>query len=267
MTKPKEIRGALVTGAARRIGRSISLGLAEEGWHVIVHYHSSEKEALQTVAEIQGNGGKASAIYGDLKEPEAINDLIDESVQVSGGLGCLINNASMFVPDDIMTVNADTFDSIVAVNLRAPVLISQAFAKSLIAGTEGIIINLLDQKLVNPNPDFISYSLSKYALSGLTTMLAMALGPKIRVCAVAPGLILPSGDQTPEHFSLVHDRTPLRRGATKEDVPSAIKYLISAKSITGEVLLVDGGQHLIGSARDVMYTEEDYEFSLRKEEK
>lgn len=267
MTKSKENNGALVTGAAKRIGRSISLGLAEQGWHVIVHYQRSEKEALQTVAEIQERGGKASAIYGDLKKPEAISNLIDESAQVSGGLGCLINNASLFAPDDILTITADTFDSIMAVNIRAPVLISQAFAKSLIEGTEGIIINLLDQKLVNPNPDFLSYSLSKYALSGLTTMLAMALGPKIRVCAVAPGLILPSGDQTFEQFSSVHGRTPLRRGATKEDVTSAIKYLISAKSITGEVLLVDGGQHLIGSERDVMYLEEGYEFSIKKEEK
>ena len=161
MTKSKENNGALVTGAAKRIGRSISLGLAEQGWHVIVHYQRSEKEALQTVAEIQERGGKASAIYGDLKKPEAISNLIDESAQVSGGLGCLINNASLFAPDDILTITADTFDSIMAVNIRAPVLISQAFAKSLVEGTEGIIINLLDQKLVNPNPDFLSYSLSK----------------------------------------------------------------------------------------------------------
>jgi NAD(P)-dependent dehydrogenase (short-subunit alcohol dehydrogenase family) len=245
--------GALVTGGARRIGRAIALGLAKDGWHVIVHYHQSEKAAEQTVAEIVDQGGRATAIAADLSNADSAIQLIIESISVTGELSCLVNNASLFVNDSILSFNSEDFNSMMAVNLSAPILLSRAFSEKLPESGGGVIINLLDQKLVNPNPDFLSYTLSKYGLNGLTTMLAMSLGPRVRVCGVAPGLVLPSADQTRDQFSKVHDLTPLERGATVFDIASAVCYLVSAAAVTGEVLLVDGGQHLVGSMRDVMF--------------
>ena len=255
MTKLNTAPGALVTGAARRIGRAIALGLAEDGWHVVVHYNRSREAAAQTVAAIQVQGGKATAIAADLSDPAGAARLIATSAEATGGLSCLVNNASMFSADDIATINASDFDAMMAVNLRAPVLLSRALAEALPDGVDAVIVNLLDQKLVNPNPDFLSYTLSKYGLGGLTTTLAMALGPRIRVCGVAPGLVLPSADQTRSQFSTVHGRTPLGRGATSADVAGAVRYLVTAGAVTGEVVLVDGGQHLVGSPRDVMFSE------------
>jgi len=257
MTAPTTAPGALVTGGAQRIGRAIALALAKDGWHVAIHYHRSDAAAAETVAAIEARGGQACALAADLADPAVAAGLIDAAAAATGGLGCLINNASQFVADDIASVEAAGFDALMAVNLRAPVLLSRAFAERLPADAEGVIVNLLDQKLTNPNPDFLSYSLSKYGLGGLTTMLAMALGPRIRVCAVAPGLTLPSADQSAQQFAAVHGRTPLGRGATVEDIAGAVRYLVAAGAVTGEVVLVDGGQHLVGSARDVMFLDVD----------
>jgi NAD(P)-dependent dehydrogenase (short-subunit alcohol dehydrogenase family) len=257
MTTPTSARGALVTGAAQRIGRAIALGLANDGWHLAIHYHRSDEAAAETVAAIEGRGGTATAIAADLADADAAAQLVAAAAAATGGLGCLVNNASRFAADDIASVSAAGFDAAMAVNLRAPVLLSRAFAEALPDDAEGVIVNLLDQKLVNPNPDFLSYTLSKYGLSGLTTTLAMALGPRIRVCGVAPGLTLPSADQRPEQFAAVHGRTPLGRGATAEDIAGAVRYLVAADAVTGEVVLVDGGQHLVGSARDVMFLKPD----------
>lgn len=253
MTTENTPRAALVTGAGQRIGRAIALGLAGDGWQIVVHYHRSEKAAAETVAAIEAQGGQATAIAADLSDPAAAAQLVKAAGEATGGLGCLVNNASMFAADDIATVDAAGFDAMMAVNLRAPVLLSRAFAETLPNDAEGVIVNLLDQKLVNPNPDFLSYTLSKYGLGGLTTTLAMALGPRIRVCGVAPGLTLPSANQTPDQFAAVHGRTPLGRGATVDDIAGAVRYLVAAVAVTGEVVLVDGGQHLVASERDVMF--------------
>ena len=253
MTTPTSVRGAIVTGGAQRIGRAIALALANDGWHVVVHYHRSDKEAAETVAAIEARGEQAVAIAADLSDPAAVATLVTAAADVTGGVGCLVNNASMFAADDIATVGAADFDAMMAVNLRAPMLLSRAFAEQLPDGADGVIVNILDQKLVNPNPDFLSYTLSKYGLGGLTTTLAMALGPRIRVCGVAPGLTLPSANQTPDQFAAVHSRTPLGRGATVDDIAGAVRYLVAAVAVTGEVVLVDGGQHLVASERDVMF--------------
>jgi NAD(P)-dependent dehydrogenase (short-subunit alcohol dehydrogenase family) len=253
MTTPTTARGAVVTGGAQRIGRAIALELANEGWHVVVHYHRSEKAAAETVADIEARGAQATAIAADLSDPAAAAGLMSAAAAVTGGVGCLVNNASLFAADEIGSVDAAGFDAAMAVNLRAPALLSRAFAAQLPDGAAGVIVNILDQKLANPNPDFLSYTLSKYGLSGLTTTLAMALGPQIRVCGVAPGLTLPSADQSQDQFAAVHGRTPLGRGATVEDIAGAVRYLVAAEAVTGEVVLVDGGQHLAGSARDVMF--------------
>lgn len=249
------MRAALVTGAAQRIGRSIAQGLAADGWHVVVHYNRSSAAADETVSEIVRAGGQATALPADLGDPQACRDLVRDASALTGGLTCLVNNASLFVEDRIDDVSAAGFDDILAVNLRAPVLLSQAFAAQLPEGQDGVIVNILDQKLANTNPDFLSYSLSKYGLAGLTDMLAMALGPAIRVCGVAPGLSLPSGDQSESQFASVHQRTPLDRGSTPQDVSDAVRYLVGARAVTGETILVDGGQHLVRSERDVMFLE------------
>lgn len=247
------MKGALVTGAAQRIGRSIALTLAADGWHVIVHHLSSGDAASATLREIADAGGMATALQADLSDPVACATLIDDASAAAGGLTCLVNNASMFVEDQISDVSPSTFDQIMAVNLRAPTLLSRHFATQLPEHANGVIVNILDQKLANTNPDFLSYSLSKYGLAGMTNMLAMALGPRIRVCGVAPGLTLQSGDQSPSQFTAVHARTPLARGSSPEDVAGAVRYLVGAEAVTGETILVDGGQHLVRSERDVMF--------------
>jgi len=247
------MKGALVTGAARRIGRAIALGLSEDGWRVAVHHNASSHAADETVATIKKAGGHAVPMQADLSDPQACVQLIAAADEATGGLACLVNNASVFLEDDIATADAVSFDAAMAVNLRAPMLLSQAFAARLPERGDGVIVNILDQKLDNPNPDFLSYTLSKYGLAGMTEMLAMALGPRIRVCAVSPGLTLPSGDQPEAQFRAVHDRTPLARGSAPEDVAGAVRYLVGAHAVTGETILVDGGQHLVGSARDVMF--------------
>jgi len=247
------MKGALVTGAAHRIGRSIACALAADGWHVVIHHHKSDDAAAELVREITDAGGAATALRADLGDADACATLIDMASAATDGLTCLVNNASLFVEDQIDDISERSFDPIMAVNLRAPVLLSRHFAARLPDGQEGVIINILDQKLANTNPDFLSYSLSKYGLAGMTDMLAMALGPNIRVCGVAPGLTLPSGDQTATQFEAIHTRTPLARGSAPEDVANAVRYLVGARAVTGETILVDGGQHLVRSERDVMF--------------
>lgn len=252
-----DMGGALITGAARRIGRCLAETLAAAGWHVVVHHNHSQSDAEETVRAITDAGGQAVALGADLSDPTACTRLVDEARALTGGLGCLINNASMFVEDTAHDIDAALFDQVMAVNLRAPAILSRAFAAQLPdhdpGGSEGVIINILDQKLANPNPDFLSYTLSKHGLAALTEMTAVSFGPSVRVCAVAPGLTLPSGDQPQTQFAAVHGRTPLSRGSRPEDIAGAVMYLLSARAVTGETILVDGGQHLVPSARDVMF--------------
>lgn len=245
--------GALITGAARRIGRCLAEALAADGWHVVVHHNQSTSDADETVRTITRAGGRAVALAADLSDSLACSNLIDEALALTGGLGCLINNASVFIEDSAHGFDAETFDRVMAVNLRAPAILSRAFAAQLPDNEDGVIINLLDQKLANPNPDFLSYTLSKHGLAALTEMTAASLGPDVRVCAVAPGLTLPSGDQPQAQFDAVHGRTPLARGSRPEDIAGAVLYLLGARAVTGETILVDGGQHLVPSARDVMF--------------
>ncbi|MDE0780991.1 MAG: SDR family oxidoreductase [Alphaproteobacteria bacterium] len=247
------MNGALVTGSGQRIGRCIAQTLAADGWHVTVHYNVSRDASEDTVRAIVDAGGKAKAVQADLSCAQSCVELIKVAGGEASGLTCLINNASVFIEDRIVDVDVASFNRSMAVNLRAPVLLSQAFAEQLPLGEDGVIINILDQKLANTNPDFLSYSLSKYGLLGLTNMLAMALGPRIRVCGVAPGLTLPSGDQSQDQFHAIHTRTPLARGSAPENIADAVRYLVGARAVTGEVIMVDGGQHLVRSERDVMF--------------
>ncbi|KIF80247.1 SDR family oxidoreductase [Noviherbaspirillum autotrophicum] len=245
---------ALVTGAAKRIGRTIALALAQHGWDVVVHYHRSADDAAATVGAIEALGRRAVALQCELGDTEAVKALLPQARQAIGApVCCVVNNASLFEHDSAADFSLARLDAHMHANLAAPVLLAQALYEATPAGGQGVVINLLDQKLFNLNPDFLSYTLSKAALQAATTMLAQALAPKIRVAGVAPGITLVSGDQTEEGFAKAHTKTPLGRSSTPDDVASAVCFVAANPAITGTTLLVDGGQHLIPLQRDVMF--------------
>jgi NAD(P)-dependent dehydrogenase (short-subunit alcohol dehydrogenase family) len=254
MTEKNPSQGiALVTGAAKRIGRAITHGLARAGWDVAIHYHRSESDAKTLQGEIAELGRRAITLRADLANAAEVETLIQRCTDQLGAPTCLVNNASMFSFDEISTVTTVQWDAMHSANLRAPILLSRDFAKHLLAGVEGNIINLLDQKIANLNPDFFSYTISKAGLDAATHTMAMALAPRIRVNAVAPGLTLVSGNQTPYNFSQAHRMTPLGRAGDLDDIVASVLFLLRTKSITGQTIFVDGGQRLMPLDRDVMY--------------
>lgn len=245
---------ALVTGAARRIGRIIALALAQQGWDVAVHYHRSSDEAMSAVREIEALGRRAVALQCDLRDENAVKMLLLQTMQALGGfVSCVVNNASLFEHDVAADFSLAALDMHMHTNLAAPILLTGALHEATPAGEQAVAINLLDQKLFNLNPDFLSYTLSKAALQCATTMLAQALAPKVRVVGVAPGITLVSGDQTAEGFAKAHTQTPLGRSSTPEDIAAAVCFAAENRAITGTTLLVDGGQHLTPLQRDVMF--------------
>jgi NAD(P)-dependent dehydrogenase (short-subunit alcohol dehydrogenase family) len=251
--RTKSAGAALVTGAARRIGREIALALARDGWDIAVHYATSRDEAQETVAEIEALGRRAIAVNRDLAVEAGVRSLLAECRHDLGEVSCVVNNASLFDYDSAASFSADALLRLARVNVAAPVLLAQSLHAALGPEDHGVVINLLDQKLWNPNPDFLSYTLSKAALKEATTLLAQAFAPRVRVVGVAPGITLPSGDQTEAGFAAAHAMTPLGRSSRPEDVAAAVVYLARAQAVTGTTLLVDGGQHLLGSTRDVMF--------------
>lgn len=246
-------RNALVTGAGKRLGRAIALALAGRGWNIAVHYGRSESEARETVAQIQAMGRHAVALDCDLADAAAPARLLARAEDALGPVACLVNNASLFSYDDARTLDAATLDSHFHVNLRAPLLLAQALAAATPEGRQAVVINLLDQKLANLNPDYLSYTLSKAALQTATVVLAQALAPSVRVVGVAPGITMVSGDQSEEEFQRAHRMTPLQRSSTPEDVAAAVCFAAESPAITGTTLYVDGGQHLLPLPRDVMF--------------
>ncbi|NIO39530.1 MAG: SDR family oxidoreductase [Burkholderiales bacterium] len=246
-------RTALVTGSARRIGKAIAKGLAVEGWNVAVHYNRSGEEASQLVDELGSFGVRAAAVQCDLADPDAAAGLIARCVQQIGPLSCLINNASLFEFDHPASFEPVKLEQHTAVNLRAPLQLSQAFAAQLPQGSIGCVVNMLDQKVFNLNPDFFSYTLTKVAMEAATRMLAVSLAPRVRVCAIAPGIALISGNQTQQGFERAHAQAPLGHSCDVDDIVDALRYILSAKSLTGHTLVVDGGQHLWPSTRDVQF--------------
>ncbi|NUT61949.1 SDR family oxidoreductase [Herbaspirillum sp. C9C3] len=252
MTSSSSAGVALVTGAARRIGRHIALALARAGWDVAVHYHRSREEADTLVREIEALGRRALAVQGELGDEAQVRTLLPQAAPL-GRITCVVNNASLFDYDDAASFGNERLLRHMSANVGAPVLLAQALFEATPQGQQAVVINLLDQKLYNPNPDFLSYTLSKAALHSATTLLAQALAPKVRVVGVAPGLTMVSGDQTEEQFDKAHTVTPLGRGSTPEDIAAAVCYVASARAVTGTTLLVDGGQHLLPLSRDVMF--------------
>lgn len=236
-------RAALITGGGRRIGRAIALALSRAGYAVVLHAHSSRAEAERLAAEITGAGGRASVVLADLADPAAVRGLVP-AARAFGPLTLLVNSAAEFEPDEIQTLERAHFERTLAINLTAPLFLTQAFAAQAADGANASIVNIVDQRVLNPTPRFLSYTLSKSALHSATTTLAQALAPKLRVNAVAPGPTLPSPRQTGAQFAAQTAALPLQHGPSPEDIAAAVLYLAQAQSVTGVTIAVDGGQHL-----------------------
>ncbi len=246
-------RTALVTGAARRLGREIALGLARAGWDVVVHYGRSRDDALHTVRDIEAIGRRAVALQADLSDEAAVSDLIARATDALGPVRCLVNNASHFEQDQPASVGYGALQRHLAPNLAAPLVLTHRLHESLPDDARAVVVNLLDQKLDNLNPDFFSYTLAKSALLTATRLMAGSFAPRLRVVGVSPGITLISADQTAEGFEAAHRMTPMGRSSTPDDVVRAVLYLVEADAVTGVNLIVDGGQHLLPLPRDVMY--------------
>jgi NAD(P)-dependent dehydrogenase (short-subunit alcohol dehydrogenase family) len=243
---------ALITGAARRIGRALALTAAEAGYDVAVHHRSGAEEAEAVAAEIRALGRTAAAFRAELTDEAETSVLIVRAAQALGPVTLLVNNASVFLDDRIQTLTRPSWDAHIETNLRAPVLLSQTFAAELPKDAEGLIVNMLDQRVLKPNPQFFSYGLSRAALWSATQVLAQALAPRIRVNAIGPGPTLPSIHQTPAEFDAEAHNVPLQRRSSPEDVARALRYLIEARQVTGQMIAVDGGQHLGWRTPDVV---------------
>lgn len=244
----------LVTGAARRIGRSIALELAAHGFDIAVHYRNSRTQALETVAESVALGVRSQAFQADLSDEAACRGLPGAVVAAFGRLDAVVNNASTFEADSAASCSPASLDLHWRANTAPAVLLAQALHQHLLGrGASGCVVNLLDQKLWNLNPDYFSYTLSKAALQAATVMLAQAFAPVLRVCGVAPGVTLPSEAMSAQQFEAARRMTPLQASSTPQDVARAVRFLIESPAITGTSLLVDGGQHLAAQRRDVLY--------------
>jgi len=254
-------KAVLVTGAAKRLGREIALEFARQGWDIAIHYGRSAAEAKQTLADITALGVKAHAFQADLSIDAQVKELFTAVAKAFPNLGCIINSASIFEYDRANSQTPLSGKNVLAhmqVNVTAPIILSQMFfehQKQYHAEDEYVpsVIQLLDQKLINPNPDYLSYTLSKSALLSSIEILAVDFAPLLRVVGLAPGITLPSGDQTTEGFTKAHQMTPLGRSSTALDVAKAAVFLADSSAITGTTLYVDGGQHLLPSERDVMF--------------
>lgn len=244
MSSPILYKTVLVTGAAHRIGRAVALRLASDGWAVAVHYNRSAEAALSLADEIIAHGSQAVALQADLAVEDDVLTLVPRAVEALGPLGCLINNASLFEQDSALTATRASWDAHMETNLRAPFVLSQSFAAQLPEDSEGLVINLIDQRVWNLTPHFTTYTLSKAALWTLTQTLAMALAPRIRVNAVAPGPTLPSPRQTQEQFDQQCASMPLKRGTSPDEIAEAVRFTIASGSMTGQLIALDGGQHL-----------------------
>ena len=248
---------ALVTGAGRRIGRAIALALAQEGWDLALHYHRSRSEAELLAREIAATGRRTATVSCNLADVDQVTRLIADCESKLGALTCLVNNASLFEYDSITSLDAARWQRHMDVNLRAPLLLTREFAARLPADTIGCVVNLLDQKVFNLNPDFLSYTIAKIGLEGATRVLAQALAPRVRVCGVAPGITLVSGEQSAEGFARAHGMAPLGHSSSVEDIANAVRFIVNAPAMTGTTLVVDGGQHLWPTRRDVQFESGD----------
>ncbi len=246
-------KAVLVTGAAKRIGRAIALCLARAGWFVWVHYNTSHAEAGETLAAIRETGGGGDLVQSDLADPEAPDLILERAGSHGPPLVGLVLSASHFAYDTPSTATAEALDRHYAVNQRAQALLLRAFASRLSDRQRGAVVAVLDNRLFAPNPDYFSYSLTKYALMGMVRMSALDFAPRIRVCGVAPGIVLPSGQQSGDDFERVKAINPLQTDVRPEDVGDAVRFLLENEKMTGEILVLDAGQSLWRLPRDVAF--------------
>ena len=245
---------ALVTGAAKRLGRAVALDLAQAGWNVAVYYRGSENEAQTLAYEISGLGGDVALLQADLTDEAALAPLVSAAQQAAGGkLTALVNCAAAFEHDAISTLTGETLERHMALNALAPALLARAFAAALPEGARGAVVNFLDFKLASPYPDHFSYTLSKYALAGATELLARALAPHVRVNAVAPGYVLAAAGQSDADYARLHADTPLHYGPTAEDVAQAVRFLLDNPAVTGQTIYVDAGRRFRSFERDMSF--------------
>ncbi len=255
MASSADTKTVLVTGAAKRLGRAIALDLAAQGWNIALHYSTSRDEAEIVAADIRALGATCAIFPADFAREAETESLITRVNAGMGPLTALINSASLFENDDWQSASRQSWDAHMEINLRAPFLLSQHFARQLPKGKKGAVVNIIDQRVLKPTPQFISYSLSKAGLFWLTTALAQALAPDIRVNAVGPGPTLRNPRQSEADFARQRDATILKHGAEPTDVADAVRYLLEAEAVTGQMLAVDGGQHLIWQTPDVLGSE------------
>ncbi|MBU4436126.1 MAG: SDR family oxidoreductase [Alphaproteobacteria bacterium] len=242
---------ALITGAGRRIGQALALEAARAGYDVAVHHRGPADEARETIEAVQALGRKALAVAADLADEAHVAGLVAQTAPL-GPLTLLVNSASVFHDDRVGSLDRDLWDGHIETNLRAPIVLAQAFAAALPQDREGLIVNIVDQRVWRPNPQFFSYSLSKAGLWWATQTLAQALAPRIRVNAIGPGPTLPNIHQAPGEFEAEAAGTLLQRRATPDDVTAALRYLIDARAVTGQMIAVDAGQHLGWRTPDII---------------
>ncbi|HEY4112949.1 MAG TPA: SDR family oxidoreductase [Rhizomicrobium sp.] len=242
---------ALVTGAAKRLGRAIALDLARHGWNIALHYNASEREARVTCEDVRTAGTKAALVQADLVHEDEVETIVSRAAAELGPITALINSASVFENDQWYSADRASWDKHLNVNLRAPLVLAQNFAKQLPRDGYGTIVNLLDQRLFQPSPDFLSYGVSRAGLHWLTLTLAQSLAPRIRVNAVAPGPTLKAARQSAAHFERERTSTILGHGSEPQDICDAVRYLLDARAVTGQTIVVDGGQHLMWKPADL----------------
>ncbi len=243
---------ALVTGAARRIGRAIAADLAANGFALAIHANTSQDEAAAFAAEIRDAGGRAETVSGDLTDPDVAPDLVDRANRALGPVRLLINSASIFEPDEIGTLTGDLYERHMAIHTRAPIFMTQQMARALPPGESGLVVNIIDQRVWKLTPQFFSYTLSKAALWSATQTMAQGLAPHIRVNAIGPGPTLANTRQKPEDFAMQVAAVPLQRKAELEEFGRTIRFLWETPSITGQMIALDGGQHLAWETPDVV---------------
>ncbi len=248
-------RTALVTGAAVRIGRAIAEDLATQGWAVAIHCNRSRTEADALAADINARGGRAAVVQADLANLDVLPSFVERVVAVLEPVELLVNNAAVFEKDEIGSLEPEAWRRQMDINLAAPTFLSQAFAAALPDGKSGSIVNIIDQRVWKPVPEFLSYQISKSALWAATVALAQALAPRIRVNAIAPGPTLPSPRQSRSDFERQAASLPLGRGPALEEFGRAVRFLADAPSITGQMIALDGGQHLAWKTPDVGFPE------------